>query len=275
MKKSPKGRYETEVITCKKVSPSSFIIELSKPERFPGAMPGQFISIRVSGVNFPLLRRPYSILDMTDDHIALLVKIVGRGSEALASLKTGDLVDFIGPLGSTYFELDKGTDAVFVAGGTGLAPLVFAARMWSLEGRAQRMDLLYGTDDSSEVLADIFKDDFSQVYIATIDGSRGFEGNVVEMFKDLTERGILPEGKLYSCGPSGMVKALVNSGTHSFIDHYTSLESVMACGVGACRGCVVPVTFPKGAKYKSVCGDGTVFRAEDIDWDNWRGPGKD
>jgi len=270
LKEPTKGRYEVEIITCKKVSPSTFIIELSKPERFPAAMPGQFISIRVGGATSPLLRRPYSILDMTDDYITLLVKVVGRGSEALVSMKTGDPVDFIGPLGSTYFELDKGGDAVFVAGGTGLAPLVFAARRWSRERRAGEMALLYGTESGSEVLSDIFEDDFSQVYIATIDGSRGFEGDVVEMFEYLAERAVLPGGKLYSCGPSGMVEALVKSDIDSFNDHYTSLESVMACGVGACRGCVVPVTSPEGAKYKSVCGDGTVFRAEDIDWDNWR-----
>jgi dihydroorotate dehydrogenase electron transfer subunit len=264
-----KGLYETEVVMRKRVSPSSFLIALSKPDRFIDAMPGQFVSLRVGKGVSPLLRRPYSIMDITKDSIVLLVRVVGKASSALASRKIGDVVDIIGPLGGNYFEIKDGCNAVFVAGGTGLAPLVFAARKWVKERNAGELHLLYGAESSNEILDDLCAGIFTEVHIATLDGSRGFKGDVVEMFKGLSERGILPEGELFSCGPVGMVKALIDSNAVFFTDHHTSLEAVMACGVGACRGCVVPLKSKNGLEYKSVCGDGTVFRAEDIDWEKW------
>ncbi|MCD6379435.1 NAD-dependent dihydroorotate dehydrogenase B electron transfer subunit [bacterium] len=264
-----KGSYETEIVMRKRVSPSSFLIALSKPDRFTDAMPGQFVSLRIGKGVSPLLRRPYSIMDITKDSIVLLVRVVGKASAALASGKIGDVIDIIGPLGGSYFEIKNGCSVVFVAGGTGLAPLLFAARKWAKERSVGELHLLYGAESSNEILDDLCTGIFTEVHIATLDGSKGFRGDVVEMFKGLSEGGILPEGELFSCGPVGMVKALMDSNTVSFTDHYTSLEAVMACGVGACRGCVVPFKSNNGTEYKSVCGDGTVFRAEDIDWEKW------
>ena len=264
-----KGSYETELVLSEKVSPSSFLLTLSKPDRFIDAMPGQFVSIKIGSGTSPLLRRPYSIMDITKNSIVLLVRVVGKGSALLASRRKGDLIEIIGPLGGSHFELKNGLNAVFVAGGTGLVPLVFAARKWTKEKKLGETHLLYGAAGSDEILADLCMGDFTEVHIATIDGSRGFNGNVVEMFQDLSERGVLPEGELFSCGPVGMVKALLDSNPASFADHHTSLEAVMACGVGACRGCVVPLKSKNGIKYRSICGDGTVFRAKDIDWKRW------
>jgi len=114
------------------------------------------------------------------------------------------------------------------------------------------------------------KGEFSSRAFATLDGSSGFHGDVVALCRSLVRDRRLPAGgTLYSCGPRGMVRALEEEVRGAFRAHYTSLESVMACGVGACRGCVVPVGKKGATVLRTVCNDGTVFDAADIAWEEW------
>ena len=252
-----------------RLSPSCSLLVLERPEGFPDARPGQFVSVRVSASPVPLLRRPYSIMDLTPKTLSLLVKVVGRGSAEIAARKPGDTIDLMGPLGGASFPEPEGKPAIFVAGGTGIAPLLFAARAWRRKRLSPRTVLLYGAGGRSELFRDLVKEEFSVCEFATLDGSTGFHGDVVALCRDLVRKKRLPAGTLYSCGPRGMVRALVRATRGLFRAHYTSLESIMACGVGACRGCAVPVKGADGTALRTVCGDGTVFRAEDIAWEEW------
>jgi dihydroorotate dehydrogenase electron transfer subunit len=175
----------------------------------------------------------------------------------------------MGPLGGASFPEPEGTPAIFVAGGTGLAPLLFASRAWRRKRLSAETHILYGAGSRSELLRDLVKKEFSLCAFATLDGSSGFHGDVVALCRDLVRKKRLPAGTLYSCGPRGMVRALVGATRGIYREHYTSLESIMACGVGACRGCAVPVKAAGGTALRTVCGDGTVFRAEDIAWEEW------
>jgi dihydroorotate dehydrogenase electron transfer subunit len=251
----------------KRLSPSCRLLVLERPGGFPDAYPGQFVSIRVPTAPV-LLRRPYSIMDLTPRTLSLLVKIVGRGSEAIASMSPGQSVDIVGPLGSAGFPDPKGDAVVFVAGGTGLAPLLFAARAWRRRRVGVKTHLLYGAGSRSELLRDLVARSFSVCRFATLDGSAGFHGDVVELCRDSLKKKRIPRTTLYSCGPRGMVRSLVGL-ADGFDEHYTSLESVMACAVGACRGCTVPVGVPGSTVFRTVCSDGTVFRARDIAWEEW------
>jgi dihydroorotate dehydrogenase electron transfer subunit len=261
------GPFQAEILSNEKVSPSTFLLTLSRPPEFADAGPGQFVSIRTGS---GLLRRPYSIMDLTEWGLVLLVKIVGPGSSEIASKGAGETIDLIGPLGGTVFELDECENGIFVAGGTGLAPLVFASRRWKAAGIIEESHLLYGASCAAELLTEACREDFDRIHIATIDGSEGFKGDVVELLADLRDRGEIPGGNLFSCGPSGMVRALVAAGSAGYSKHSTSLETIMACGIVACRGCVVPVRSGGEVSYRSVCEEGTVFAAEDIDWENWK-----
>ncbi len=251
------------------LSPSCSLLVIERPDGFPDARPGQFVSIRVSDSPVPLLRRPYSIMDLTPKSLSLLVKAVGRGSAEIAARKPGDAIDLMGPLGGAAFPEPEGKAAIFVAGGTGLAPLLFAARSWRRKRLRVKTHIFYGAGSRGELLRDLVNREFSECRFATLDGSSGFRGDVVALCRELALKKRLPAGTLYSCGPRGMVRALVGATRGLFRAHYTSLESIMACGVGACRGCAVPVKGAGATALRTVCGDGTVFRAEDIAWEEW------
>ena len=265
-----RGRFSAVVRTNTSLSPSCRLIVLERPCGFPDAFPGQFVSILVSDGPVPLLRRPYSIMDLTPRALSLLVKVVGPGSAAIASREPGEAIDFLGPLGGAGFPQPVGDAAVFVAGGTGLAPLLFAARSWRRKRRGITTHLLYGAGTAQELLRDLVAKDFSVCRFATLDGSAGYHGDVVGLCRDLLGKSRISAGTLYSCGPRGMVRALV-AGAGGFTEHYTSLESIMACGVGACRGCTVPLGVGGKTVLRTVCSDGTVFRAADIAWREWEG----
>jgi len=264
------GRFSAVVRRNTPVSPSCRLLVLERPGGFPDAFPGQFVSILVSGGPVPLLRRPYSIMDLTPRALSLLVKVVGRGSAAIASREPGESIDLLGPLGGAGFPEPVGDSAVFVAGGTGLAPLLFAARTWRRKRLGVTTHLLYGAGTAPELLRRLVTKDFSVCRFATLDGSAGYHGDVVGLCRDLLGKRRIGAGTLYSCGPRGMVRALV-AGTMGFTEHYTSLESIMACGVGACRGCTVPLGVSGKTVLRTVCSDGTVFRAADISWREWEG----
>lgn len=269
MKSKPRGRYAAVVIRNREVSPTSRVIVLERPRGFRDARPGQFVSIRACDGTEPLLRRPFSIMHCTGETLSLLVKVVGPGSAAIASRRPGDTIDLVGPLGGSSFPEPEGETAVFVAGGTGLAPLLFAASLWRRKRLLSAAHILYGAVNRSELLGDLIRKEFSTCTFATLDGSAGFHGDVVALCRDLVKKRRLPPGTLYSCGPRGMVRSLASSVGGAFRAHFTSLESIMACGVGACRGCTVPVRVDGGTVLRTVCSDGTVFRADDIAWEEW------
>lgn len=225
--------------------------------------------MRLPDRGFPLLRRPYSIFDLTDEEITLLVKTAGTGSSLLTQVQPGEMVDLIGPLGGSTFTQPKSGNALFVAGGTGLAPLVYMVRMWNRKGLPVKSYLLYGASDERELLTDLVMNDFSTVHFATLDGSKGFHGDVVSLCEELLSKGHVPVDHCYSCGPREMVEVLVKRVGERFGEHETSLETIMACGVGACRGCTVPVLESGRITLKAICSEGTVFNAGAVVWKEW------
>jgi len=208
-------------------------------------------------------------MDISENEITILVKVVGPGSRILAFKETGHNVDISGPMGGVPFNRPDRDDTVFVAGGTGLGPIIFCARNWKRQNYAGQTHLFIGAHNEEELLQELYAEDFSFIYTSTIDGSAGFKGNVVELLEKEIETGNIPLSILYSCGPRPMLRALIDKVDAKFDRHLTSLESVMACGVGACRGCTVPVVENGKKGLRAVCLEGTVFRSEDIDWGEW------
>jgi dihydroorotate dehydrogenase electron transfer subunit len=264
-----KGLFTGRIIRTERLSPTSHLVVFEKPRGFPDSSPGQFVSLRVTPTIAPLLRRPFSIMDQTETELHFLVKVVGKGSEILAHSPCGTEMDIAGPLGGSGFPSPDGGNATFIAGGTGLAPMIFATRTWKRKGSIGRSGLIYGAGCEEELLVSLCREDFTNVHAATLDGSCGFEGDAVSLLENLIDGGETGGGMLYSCGPAGMIRAIEERAAGGFARHMTSLESVMACGVGACRGCTVPVKTGEGSVLRAVCSDGTVFDASSIDWERW------
>ena len=221
------------------------------------AVPGQFLMLKVSDGIDPLLRRPFSFHECQKGSFELLYRVVGRGTSVLSGRRPGEPVDSIGPLGRGFRPATG--RPLLVAGGIGVAPLLFLAR--HLRGEGKEPVLIYGAGEASSLVGrERFRSLGVEVKLATEDGSLGFKGTCVELLESEMEGA--DYGAVYGCGPSPMLAAVsdlcVKRGVGSC---QVSIEERMACGVGACLGCSVA---GRAGGYLSVCKDGPVFMAGEV-----------
>jgi dihydroorotate dehydrogenase electron transfer subunit len=251
-------RYTAE-ITAKRVFGCLVELELESKTSLE-AEPGQFIHIRCEREGL-ILRRPYSLAGARGNTVSILVREVGAGSSWLCAAEQGQKLDIMGPLGKG-FTIEDGDRHGLIAGGTGIAPLRFLAGL--LAKRGVEATLFWGLDSEKEYhgLADELAKEYD-LRLATMDGSAGSAGNVVDLLRD---RGMDRFERIYACGPRGMLAAIAENITSAtFAEVQVCMEERMACGVGACRGCVVPAASPPGS-YLTACKDGPVFRGRELDW---------
>jgi dihydroorotate dehydrogenase electron transfer subunit len=242
-------------------------LTLSAPSVCPRVKPGQFIHLRVPGLEESLLRRPFSIYRAEDGALSILYKQVGRGTRELALLPVGGSADFIGPLGNGFpLPAPDHATPVLVAGGYGVAPLYLLARHLGRKG----VVFVGGRSADDLLCLDDFKCIGWQVETTTEDGSSGSRGRVT----DALDRWLPEAGPviLYACGPDGMLKALDERLLRLGLPGWLSLDKHMGCGVGACLACVQRVHTDDGCScWKRVCCDGPVFAAGEIDWNYGKG----
>ncbi len=239
-----------------------FRLTLHAPEIAGAAHPGQFVMLQISEGMDPLLRRPFSIHQISaGGNMQILFKVIGRGTATLAGLLPGNHIDCIGPLGRGFF-LEQKDHLCLVGGGMGIAPLYFLARRLLQTGRMVEKDfVLLGARNREEL--SIFADEFSElgyrVQTATDDGSMGHHGFVTELLDP-----ILPTmERVCTCGPFAMMKICADKARAADVACQVSLETHMACGLGACLGCAV--TGADGG-YLHVCRQGPVFDADEVTW---------
>jgi len=230
------------------------------------AKPGQFLMVKIADA--PLLRRPFSIhrllaLKGKQQGLELLYKVVGTGTKKLSSYNAGDSLDLLGPLGNG-FDIPENMKGVFiVGGGVGIAPLFFLASFLKDKGRdlsAFRVFIGCRSDDDLLCRGDFLELGMS-VQFTTDDGSSGEKGLITEPL----ERAILQQkpDMVYACGPTPMLRETARIAEKHAIACQISIETMMACGMGACLGCVVHSKAHPDT-YFHVCKDGPVFDAKDI-----------
>lgn len=246
---------------------------LEAPEIASSAIPGQFMQVRCSDGADPLLRRPLGVHRVKDKRIEILYEVVGKGTGILSRRKSGESLDVLGPLGSG-FSLPQVADdgrrtAILIAGGIGVAPLVFLAE--ELARKKIKIMVLIGAKTKEMILCEKdFRETGAEVHIATDDGSLGCKGFVSELLKRQLS---IIKGRLsaaYACGPNPMFKCIAGMCEKHKIKCEVLLEERMACGIGACLGCAVKVKKPgskQGFIYKLACKDGPVFNASEIVWE--------
>ncbi len=223
------------------------------------AVPGQFVMVRVSEGIQPLLRRPLGVHGVSGNKVELLYEIIGQGTVILSQKKPGEYLDVIGPLGNGFTFRHR---AILIAGGMGVAPLVFLAEKLS---RSRPMVLIGGQSKGHILCADEFSKLGCSVKIATDDGSLGFKGKVTELLENiLKSRHCEPcRGEaIFACGPGPMLKEISRLSQEHKIDAQLSLEAHMSCGFGVCLGCSVETK----SSQKKVCQDGPVFDSQEIVW---------
>lgn len=245
------------------LAPDICRLTLNAPDIAAAARPGQFVMLRTTCGQDPLLRRPLSIHQTSDDGgVQIVLKVVGRGTDLLARLQSGDIVEILGPLGQG-FRIKEHREHCLVGGGMGIAPLLFLAH-WLLQKCKMEKEPIIILGARNRVEIEPFVADFQhtdlQVHIATDDGSLGHHGLVTDIVKRMY---LQSEDMVYSCGPKPMMAALSLYCHAGQVPCQVSMETVMACGMGACLGCAVAV---RAGGYAHVCSDGPVFDAQELVW---------
>lgn len=251
------------VVRVEQFSEKNFRLTLDCPLIAESAKPGQFVMIRTAVGKDPLLRRPFSIHQTSKSgRIQIYFKVVGRGTHILAHVKIGEELSVFGPLGKG-FRLNALAPAVIVGGGLGIAPMLFLAKENSrLKKNCDNDLIILGAREKNEIapLLDDFRQFGLKLLTATDDGSLGHHGFVTEVLQSVE----LPAGCIvYACGPEPMMAGVNEICRFQGIHCQVSVESVMACGMGACLGCSRPA---KKGTYTHVCLNGPVYDAEELIW---------
>ena len=252
---APFGRRRCVVVSSRKVG-AYVILELADRDG-PPPSPGQFFML-TAGKGWgagederPFLPRAFSAMGGHDGHLWFMLEDVGPGTHRLAAMLKGEPVWVTGPLGIGFSSPEDGRRAVLCGGGIDLPPLVMWSRALAADGVAPT--LLLGFRDAAHAKV---ADAFDAVQVATDDGSVGHDGLVTELLSAELDRD--PHAVVYSCGPPGMLEAVRQMCSERDIPAQLALESGMACGFGACFGCVVPLS---AGGYARVCIDGPVMAA--------------
>jgi dihydroorotate dehydrogenase electron transfer subunit len=233
-----------------------YLLKVFSPELTSIIKPGQFLNIRVSERVFPLLRRPFSVCDVDGDHLYLMFNIMGEGTIMLAHKPIGSTLDILGPLGNGFNLAGNYETAVIVAGGLGAAPFPYVTRM--LNEKKNILSFIGGRTRD-----DVITYNLKNVKEASDDGSLGFKGNVVQLLENNLELLKSNKIKIFSCGPTVMLRALKEFCLKHNFECEVSTECAMACGFGICQGCPIEST-TQTDKYLLVCKDGPVFNIKDV-----------
>jgi dihydroorotate dehydrogenase electron transfer subunit len=268
--------FNTTILSNQEVSPDYYRMKILAPGISDLALPGQFVMFRSQAADEPLLRRPFGIFQTgklpsdceglpDKEFVEILYKVVGRGTAIMQELHEGDRVELLGPLGHGFDLTANGKELILVGGGIGLVPLYMLA---SELVKTNKVRLLIGGRSRKDVLmVTEFERLGVETYVSTDDGTLGEEGPVTQVLQRKLAK--FPDAAVYACGPMPMLEAVHRICQSCKVKLQVSLEAFMACGVGACLGCVV-----KGAghseenpRYLCTCKEGPVFDAEDLDWE--------
>ena len=226
------------------------------------ARPGQFISVYTQDKSV-LLPRPISICetDAANGRLRIVYRVAGKGTAEFSGYEAGRRVDILGVLGNGFpLEKAEGKRVFLMGGGIGIPPMLALAK--AVEGAAS-VDVIVGYRDRELFLAEDLAR-YAPVHIATEDGSVGTKGNVMNVIEE--EK--LEVDVIFACGPMPMLRAAKQYAAQKGIEAYISLEERMACGVGACLGCVVRTRETDHHSHVNnarICTDGPVYAAEDVE----------
>jgi len=271
---------------------------------FEHVQPGQFLELDLHAVSLPetqripeylkdaaakpvLLRRPFSFSDVIVTpsadgptvKVEIMYCVLGPATVRMMSLKKGDTLSILGPLGNGFSVPENLTDALLIAGGMGSPPILHLAGYFKRHYPAVNVTSFVGAKNCANLpftvkignVKGITLDEFESVsvpsYVATDDGSAGFDGYVTDCLRHWLEKN--PKDPktthLFACGPEAMLAGTARLAQDFNIACQVSMERMMACGIGLCQSCAVQTkTKQKQTEYHLCCKDGPVFDAEKV-----------
>jgi len=257
-----KVKMTAKVVSQQALTDDIFSMWIQADEIAGAAVPGQFISVYTKDAG-KLLPRPISLcqVDKEKGQLRIVYRVVGAGTSQFSGYQAGDDIEIMGPLGNGFpLERAVGKKVFLIGGGIGIPPMLELAR--ELPASAEKQ-IIVGYRDNELFLKEDLEEN-GTVYIATEDGSVGTKGNVMNAI----EENALQADVIFACGPMPMLRAIKKYAEENEIKAYISLEEHMACGVGACLGCVVKtkeVDHHSHVHNARICTDGPVFDAEEVE----------
>ena len=255
-----------QIVSNERDTDQYFRLVVRAPQIAPRIQPGQFAHVRVLPLKDALLRRPFSIFQVSGDTFSILYKTVGKGTEVLARMRAGEELSVIAPLGHGFTVPQPGGETpLLVAGGYGMAAMFLLAQRSSQKGIVfvggrRRVDILCEAE---------FRALGWEVRVTTEDSSHGEQGLVTQplLAEIRNPKSEIRNPKLFACGPTPMLKAVGKIAADFNVPAELSMDEHMCCGVGVCLTCVIPVKAGEGWEYQRTCTEGPVFDAREIVWE--------
>jgi len=229
---------------------------------------GQFLMVQSKEydyINDPILRRPFGVcdIDLEKGNFSILYMVVGKGTLLLTTFKSGSKISFSAPLGNSFTVL-KNKKVALVGGGIGIAPLYFLAK--TLKDNGCTIIFYFGGQAANDIIfLDYFEKVVDEIVITTNDGTKGIKGLVSEPF----EKDVHQYDFIYACGPKKMLEVVSKISMNNNKPVEVSLDERMACGLGACLGCIVYVKDDNGNEIqKRCCVEGPIFDGAKIIWES-------
>ncbi len=276
-----------EVISSTAFPGEQFIMRVRAPKCAAAARPGSFVHITCDE-SLPM-RRPLSIMCAHEDWIEILYKTVGGGLRQLSRKRPGDSISVLGPIGRPFVLSPERPNKLLIGGGVGIPPMVFLADRLRTGHRACKPLAILGSeipfpfelapsrlptpwlDDHINGTMPLLESWDIPCRLATL---AGFDGCFDGFVTDLAEQWLrtlakeeIGQVEIFACGPTPMLRAVAELAARHELPCQVSLEEFMACAVGGCAGCTLPIRTPEGLAMKRVCVDGPVFDAATVVWD--------
>jgi dihydroorotate dehydrogenase electron transfer subunit len=230
--------------------------------------PGHFAALAVGGPNgATLLRRAFSIHKSTPgESLEFIFAPHGPGTQWLATQRAGDVIDIIAPLGKPFILPKQPISCVIVAGGYGAAPMELLAR--ELRARNCRVDVVLGAATQEKLFGVLdLKGVSDSLIVTTDDGTSGVRGRVTDVLAGVITKN--NSQAVYACGPMPMLQAVAQVSQDNGAFSQCAVEESMACGIGVCMTCVLPIIGDDGVtRMARSCVDGPVFRGDRVRWDD-------
>ena len=255
---------KSKVLDKREIAPGLVVLKFHNPFVAQRTSPGQFVNV-LPKIDFsdPLLRRPFSIYHAEGETAEIIIQNHGRGTSILANTRVGEYLDILGPLGRAWrYKESSYQTAILVIGGVGVASMPLLTKQLHSEGKT--FVTYYGARNQS-----LFADEYLQnIEYSTDDGSKGFQGSVIDNLRKDLKAGRYLKPKIFVCGPTGMMRAAIALANEFHILCEVSLETEMACGIGICQGCPIETSASElektGRKFHLVCTHGPSFDKEQI-----------
>lgn len=249
------------VLDNRRLAAGIYVVELEAPAIASRACPGQFVHMRIPGMEGHILRRPFSLCGWGDGHARIMYQVVGYGTGRLSELVPGMETSLIGPIGRGWNPPEGTRHAVLVCGGMGTAPQTMLAKQLVEAGAG--VDCLVGATSADRLAGtEALESHGASVHISTDDGSVGYHGFCTELIAEYAQ----DADYISVCGPEPMeraaARAIAGLGALDGRICEVSLERHMACGIGACLSCAVDTASGR----RRACVDGPVFGLEEVVW---------